>query len=239
MCGTDTTTTGPAADAPVTGPAAADPAVASPAAGPELVRLRLDLGLRRVGFPRLGLPARPADGPADRAGGARPGAGADGTAPADRRRPDRRGRACPRPGSPPRRARRRWARAAGPAARRLARLLPADVRVRAIATAPAGFDARFSALWRRYSYRVCDDPAGTDPLRRHDTLWHPRPLDLGRMNTAAAACLGEHDFAAFCRRREGATTVRALLELTWARPAPGVAVATVVPTRSATTWSDH
>jgi tRNA pseudouridine38-40 synthase len=118
--------------------------------------------------------------------------------------------------------------AAGPAAgRRLARVLPADVRVRAIDRAPDGFDARFSALWRRYSYRVCDNPAAADPLRRHDTLWYPRPVDVTRMNEAAQACLGERDFAAFCRRREGASTVRELLRLEWARTEPGVAVATV------------
>ena len=121
-----------------------------------------------------------------------------------------------------------WEQAAAAAGRRLAGLLPADVRIRAIAAAPDGFDARFSALWRRYSYRVCDDLAAVDPLRRHDTLWYPRPLDLDRMNEAAGRCLGEHDFAAFCRRREGATTVRALLELRWERPEPGVAQARVV-----------
>ncbi len=121
-----------------------------------------------------------------------------------------------------------WAQAAGLAARRLARLLPADVRVHAITSVPADFDARFSALWRRYAYRICDDPAGADPLRRHDTLWHPRLLDAGRMNEAAAGCLGEHDFAAFCRRRDGATTVRELIELTWARSAPGIVAGTVV-----------
>ncbi|HEY0716297.1 MAG TPA: tRNA pseudouridine(38-40) synthase TruA [Streptosporangiaceae bacterium] len=117
----------------------------------------------------------------------------------------------------------------------LAGVLPPDVRVRALAPAPPGFDARFSALWRRYRYRVCDFPAGADPLRRHDTLWHPRPLRVDRMNAAAGPLLGEHDFAAFCRRREGATTVRRLLRLDWARDRaagwseePGVAVATVV-----------
>jgi len=120
-----------------------------------------------------------------------------------------------------------WDAVGGTALRRLNRLLPPDLRVRAIEPAPEGFDARFSALWRRYSYRVCDDPAAADPLRRHDTLWHPRPLDVARMNAAARACLGEHDFAAFCRRREGATTVRELLRLEWARPVPGLAVATV------------
>jgi tRNA pseudouridine38-40 synthase len=112
-------------------------------------------------------------------------------------------------------------------AHRLARALPPDVRVHSIDAAPPGFDARFSALWRRYSYRVCDDPASADPLRRHDTLWYPRPVDVDRMNAAAAALTGEHDFAAFCRRREGATTVRDLLRLEWTRPEPGLAVATV------------
>jgi tRNA pseudouridine38-40 synthase len=112
--------------------------------------------------------------------------------------------------------------------RRLVGVLPADVRVHSIASAPAGFDARFSALWRRYTYRVCDDPAATDPLRRHETLWYPRPLSIGTMNEAARACLGEHDFAAFCRRREGASTIRELLRLEWERPEPALALATVV-----------
>lgn len=121
-----------------------------------------------------------------------------------------------------------WADAADSAARRLGRLLPAAIRVRSIGPAPAGFDARFSALWRRYSYRVCDDPAQADPLRRRDTLWYSRPLDLDRMNDAARACLGERDFAAFCRGRDGATTIRELLRLEWSRAEPGVCVATVV-----------
>jgi tRNA pseudouridine38-40 synthase len=120
-----------------------------------------------------------------------------------------------------------WAAEGSSAVRRLGRLLPPSVRVTAIGPAPEGFDARFSALWRRYSYRVCDDPAQADPLRRHDTLWYSRRLDLGPMNAAARACLGEHDFAAFCRKREGATTIRELLRLDWTRAEPGVAVAAV------------
>ena len=123
---------------------------------------------------------------------------------------------------------REWAAVGAALRHRLAGVLPPDLRVRAVSRAQDGFDARFSALWRRYSYRVCDDPAAADPLRRHDTLWYPRPVDIARMNQAARACLGEHDFAAFCRRREGATTVRELLRLEWERPAPGVAMATVV-----------
>jgi tRNA pseudouridine38-40 synthase len=123
---------------------------------------------------------------------------------------------------------RAWAAHADAAVRRLSRALPPDLRVRAIAPAPAGFDARFSALWRRYAYRICDDPARADPLRRHDTLWNPRPLDLTAMNEAASLLLGERDFAAFCRRREGATTVRALRRLDWQRDADGVAVGCVI-----------
>jgi tRNA pseudouridine38-40 synthase len=121
-----------------------------------------------------------------------------------------------------------WAGAADRAVARLAGLLPADVRVRAVGPAPEGFDARFSAVWRRYAYRVCDDEAAADPLRRHETLWHFRGLDVPAMNEAARSLLGEHDFAAFCRKREGATTIRALRALDWHRDAHGTAVATVV-----------
>ena len=125
-------------------------------------------------------------------------------------------------------SRRAWSSAADTAPRRLNKVLPVDVRVHAIGAAPAGFDARFSAIWRRYSYRVCDSQAHADPLRRHDTLWHPRPLDPVLMNEAAVACLGEHDFAAFCRRREGASTVRELAVLEWLRDETGVITGTVV-----------
>jgi len=79
--------------------------------------------------------------------------------------------------------------------------------------APDGFDARFSAVWRRYAYRICDSPAGADPLARRYVLAWPRRLDEEAMEGAAALLTGEHDFAAFCRRRAGATTVRALQRL--------------------------
>jgi tRNA pseudouridine38-40 synthase len=120
-----------------------------------------------------------------------------------------------------------WAAVASRVVTRLAGALPPDVRVRAAGPAPEGFDARFSALWRRYSYRVCDDPAAADPLRRHETLWYFRRLDIDAMNEAALAFPGEHDFAAFCRRREGATTIRSVRTLTWRRDQDGIAVATV------------
>lgn len=121
-----------------------------------------------------------------------------------------------------------WARVDERAVRQLAALLPPDVSVRRANVVPDGFDARFSALWRRYSYRVCDNPCEMDPLRRHDTVAHPRPLNLRSMNEAASALVGEHDFAAYCRRREGASTVRRLLCLEWARVDPALAVAMVI-----------
>lgn len=111
--------------------------------------------------------------------------------------------------------------------RRLNGVLPADVRVLRAREAPDGFDARFSALWRRYAYRIADAPALVDPLsRRHVLAWR-RPLDEQVMNEAAARLVGEHDFAAFCKQREGATTVRRLIELSWSRDPAGHAVATV------------
>ena len=121
-----------------------------------------------------------------------------------------------------------WAAGKDTALRRLARLLPPDVRVHRISPAPAGFDARFSAIWRRYVYRVCDDAAAADPLARGSTLWYRHRLDIEAMNDAARACLGEHDFAAFCRRREGASTVRSLVRLDWVRTTPALVEATVV-----------
>ena len=110
--------------------------------------------------------------------------------------------------------------------RRLNGVLARDVRVHGVRTAPEGFDARFSAVWRRYCYRIADDPSVMDPLTRGHVLAWPRRLDVDRMTRAAAALHGEHDFASFCRKREGATTIRSLLDLSWRR-VDGVAEATV------------
>lgn len=106
--------------------------------------------------------------------------------------------------------------------RRLAGVLPQDVRVRAISRAAVGFDARFAALARRYVYRIADQPFLANPLRRSDTATWARPLDEAAMGRAAQGLLGEHDFAAYCRRREGATTVRGLQRLEVGRAQDGV-----------------
>nr|WP_202501218.1 tRNA pseudouridine(38-40) synthase TruA [Streptomyces sp. SID5785] len=111
--------------------------------------------------------------------------------------------------------------------RRLAGRLPHDVRVWRVAEAPSGFNARFSAVWRRYAYRVTDHPGGVDPLLRGHVLWHDWPLDVDAMNEAAGRLLGEHDFAAYCKKREGATTIRTLQELSLVRGDDGIVTATV------------
>ncbi|MGL5809822.1 MAG: tRNA pseudouridine(38-40) synthase TruA, partial [Nocardioides sp.] len=117
--------------------------------------------------------------------------------------------------------------AVGRLAARLNRLLDADVRVRRVSIAPDGFDARFSALARCYRYRICDDPVLADPLSRHEVLTWPRALGIEMMAEASLSLLGEHDFAAFCKRRAGATTVRELHEFSWTRAPAGLVVATV------------
>ncbi len=108
--------------------------------------------------------------------------------------------------------------------RRLDGLLPDDLRVRRVVAAPDGFDARFSAVWRRYAYRIADRPESVDPLARGYVLAWRRPLDLGAVEEASALLLGRHDFASFCKRREGATTIRTLLDLSWVRDEAGVLV---------------
>ncbi|WP_375482181.1 tRNA pseudouridine(38-40) synthase TruA [uncultured Mycobacterium sp.] len=104
-----------------------------------------------------------------------------------------------------------------PLVRRLGRFLPVDVRVRRIDRAPKGFDARFSALRRHYIYRLTTAPYGTEPQQaRYVTVW-PREVDVEAMTAASRDLLGLHDFAAFCRQREGATTIRDLQRLDWSR----------------------
>ena len=119
--------------------------------------------------------------------------------------------------------------------RRLRGVLPPDIAVPAVAEAHPDFDARFSALARHYVYRLTDAPAGPPPLRRADTVGWPRTLDADAMALAAGLLLGEHDFAAFCRRREGATTIRTLLALDVVRAGDLIESARR-PTRSATRW---
>lgn len=100
-----------------------------------------------------------------------------------------------------------------------------DVVVSRASLAPDGFDARFSPLWRRYEYRIADVDAPRDPRRRGHTVWHGASLDPAAMERGALRLLGLHDFATFCKPREGATTIRTLQEFRWDREPDGVLVA--------------
>lgn len=98
---------------------------------------------------------------------------------------------------------------------RLARFLPKDVRVTGIRTAPPEFDARFSAIRRHYAYRLTTAPYGAPPLLSRSVVACRPGVDVDAMRAASRKLLGLHDFAAFCRRREGATTVRELQRFEW------------------------
>lgn len=103
--------------------------------------------------------------------------------------------------------------------------LKSDVYVSRVSVAPPGFDARFSPIFRRYEYRIADAFAERNPLLRGHTLWYPATLDEARMTAAARELLGLHDWAAYCRPRAGATTIRELQDFTWVRDATGVLIA--------------
>jgi tRNA pseudouridine38-40 synthase len=105
--------------------------------------------------------------------------------------------------------------------------LHTDVYVTASALAAPGFDARFSALSRSYRYRVAGLAAPRNPLERGYTLWYPRALDGDRMDAAARSLTGLHDWAAYCKARDGATTIRTLQAFSWSRQDDGVLVASV------------
>jgi tRNA pseudouridine38-40 synthase len=112
-------------------------------------------------------------------------------------------------------------------ARRLNGILGAssDVVILSATLAEPGFDARFSAVWRRYQYRIVDSADARDPLQRHRTVWNPGPLDTAAMDAAAKALTGLHDFAAYCKPRPEATTIRTLQVFEWSRDSDGVLVA--------------
>ncbi|WP_417561585.1 tRNA pseudouridine(38-40) synthase TruA [Microbacterium sp.] len=102
-----------------------------------------------------------------------------------------------------------------------------DATVLRTSVAPAGFDARFSAVWRRYEYRVGDEVSGYDPLERARTTTVRARLDVEAMDAAARSLIGLHDFAAYCKPREEATTIRTLLEFDWHRSGRGILTANI------------
>lgn len=111
-----------------------------------------------------------------------------------------------------------------PLVHRLARLLPEDVRIREIVRAAPGFDARFSALRRHYVYRLTTATYGAEPQDARFVAAWPRSVDVDAMAAAARELVGLHDFAAFCRYRENATTIRELQRLDCVRDGDLVSV---------------
>ena len=111
---------------------------------------------------------------------------------------------------------------------KLNRILDEDVRINKIEIAPTAFHARFSALRRYYEYRILDENKVIQPLARLNTASWYRPLDVDLMNQASALLLGTHNYAAFCKYREGATTIRTLETYQWRRDVEGCLVADVV-----------
>jgi tRNA pseudouridine38-40 synthase len=105
--------------------------------------------------------------------------------------------------------------------RRLNAVLGPQIRLLDATVVGDGFDARFSALWRQYRYRIADQLFSQDPLQRHRTWW-TAPLDHLPMQQAAEALLGEHDFASYCIPKPGGSTVRTLLGLDVQRPGAGL-----------------
>jgi tRNA pseudouridine38-40 synthase len=88
--------------------------------------------------------------------------------------------------------------------------LPQDIRLFSFEKAPAGFDARYSATYRRYRYKIADHASFLDPLSVRYVLKLKVDLDLKLMRQAAKEMVGLHDFGAFCKPRAGATTIRNL-----------------------------
>jgi tRNA pseudouridine38-40 synthase len=114
--------------------------------------------------------------------------------------------------------------------RRLGGVLPPDIVVQSAAIAPPGFDARFSAVERRYAYRIADVSSTRDPLARRHVTWVDGALDIDSLADASASLTGLRDFAPFCKAREGATTIRDLQEFSWERPASGADAGLLVAT---------
>ena len=111
---------------------------------------------------------------------------------------------------------------------KLNRILDEDVRIMEISDAPEGFHARFSALRRIYTYKILDNNEVIPPLSRYDVAPWYRPLDVDLMNQASELVLGHHDFAAFCKFKEGGTTIRTLETYRWRRDETGLLVADVI-----------
>lgn len=110
---------------------------------------------------------------------------------------------------------------------KLNRMLDEDIRILKVTVMDKAFHARFSATERSYTYTILDGNQVVSPLHRLDVAPWYRSLDIEILNSASALLLGKHDFAAFCKFREGATTVRNLKRFNWTRDNAGYLTADI------------
>lgn len=110
---------------------------------------------------------------------------------------------------------------------KLNRMLDEDIRILKVSVMDKGFHARFSAIQRSYTYKILDGNQVVSPLHRLDVAPWYRSLDLEVLNKASSMLIGEHDFAAFCKFREGANTVRNLVRFNWIRDDEGYLIADI------------
>ncbi len=108
---------------------------------------------------------------------------------------------------------------------KLNRILEEDIRITSVREAPEGFHARYSAIARHYEYKIADGDRPISPLERHFVADWYRPLDLELLRASSHSLLGTHDFAAFCKWRENATTIRTLKDFSWNRDESGLLIA--------------
>lgn len=107
-------------------------------------------------------------------------------------------------------------------AERLNKIIDPDVRVTAFEEADPGFHARYSALSRRYRYSIADRSVTPNPMTSRYLLeisWH---LEVDPMIEIAKEFMGLRDFRAFCKERDGTTTIRELKEISVKRRPNGV-----------------
>ncbi|MDP1851143.1 MAG: tRNA pseudouridine(38-40) synthase TruA [Candidatus Planktophila sp.] len=110
---------------------------------------------------------------------------------------------------------------------KLNRMLEDDIRILKVTVMEKGFHARFSATLRSYTYKILDANQVVSPLHRLDVAPWYRSLDVELLNSASALLLGNHDFAAYCKFREGAATVRNLIRFNWIRDDAGYLIADI------------
>jgi tRNA pseudouridine38-40 synthase len=99
-------------------------------------------------------------------------------------------------------------------------ILPEDISIQELEVTTADFDARFAALSRSYEYLIYQGQR--NPLLRDRAHRSYLPLNVQAMNDSSQSLIGLHDFSAFCKKREGATTIRTLMKFDWSELPDGL-----------------